>query len=139
MGEVEAKDVEPRGVKHINPSEQKGTQKALENIQRNLTQEDLDSPGTQKMILAELERLQEANKDLEEFRDKYHGADKERDVLKEKLNSNKADEILYSASLTMSSAIFGISFSITEDTKWIVAIMSGVMFLGAVIYKCVKK
>lgn len=139
MGVEEAKDVEPKGLKHIKIHEQKGTQKALENIRRDLIQDDLNSSGTQKMILAELERLDEANKDLEEYKEKFYMADKERDVLKERLDSYKASDLLYSASITMSSAIFGISFSITENTKWIVAIMSGVMFLGIVLHKLLKK
>ena len=133
MSKDDEKDIEPINTKHSKEREQSGTKNAFKNLQRDLSQDDLNSSGTQKMLLAELERLERINGELEEFKNDYYQADKEREVLKEKLKRDTATDILYSASLTMSSAVFSISFCVTESTQYILAIMSGVLFIGSII------
>ena len=148
MGIEEEKDIEPGGKsKQSKDFEHLGTHKAFRNLQRDLSQDDLNSPGTQKMLLAELERLEisnvkveskceSLNKELKEYNEKYHKCDKEKAILENNLNHETKNEILYAFCLTVGSALFGISFSIREATFWWITTILGIsIMVGGLIYK----
>lgn len=148
MGLEEDKDIEPGGgLKQFKETEQSGTHKAFKNLQRDLSQEDLNSPGTQKMLLAELERLEisnvkieakfdSLNKELKECNEKFYKCDKEKAILENNLNHETKNEILYAFCLTVGSALFGISFSIREAVFWWITTILGLsIMVGGLIYK----
>ena len=57
MSQEDEKDIEPVIDKKNKEPEQFGTRKAFKNLPRDLSPDDLNNSGTQKMLLAELERL----------------------------------------------------------------------------------
>ena len=65
MSQEDEKDIEPVIDKKNKEPEQFGTRKAFKNLPRDLSPDDLNNSGTQKMLLAELERLEIANLKLE--------------------------------------------------------------------------
>ncbi len=125
----------------INPDSVKSRKGAFSQLRRELSDEDLNSPGTQRLILNELDKYEECSKQLEEYKGKYYNSDKERAVLEVQLSSNRAFEILYSFSLSVGSALLGITPSIlngegnTYYLTWIVCIIGGVSLIGGIVAK----
>ena len=84
----------------------KGRQ-SFRQVRRELTEEELTSPAAQRLILDDLDRLEEDNNTLEKFRGKYHEVDKKSSILEEKLKRHNALDILSSAALVAGSLSIG--------------------------------
>ncbi len=129
-------DVEPsndEGTSHI-----KSSRKAFSKLATELTDEELNSPGVQKMLLAEINRLESTVIYTEKFKDKFHEADKDRAVLKEKEKTFIFSEILYSVCLTLGAALIGISPSL-KTSPILIGAIGVLLVIGAVFAKVVKK
>ena len=87
------------------------------NLKRQLSEEDLNSPGTQRLILAELDKYDECKQNLNYYKDAYHRKDKENAVFRQQLSSNKSFDIVYSFLLAVGPAILGLSPSIMTKDK----------------------
>lgn len=130
-------DTEPSG-STVNIEHTKSSRKAFSKLAIELTDDELKSPGVQKMLLAEISRLEDTAIKSESYKEKFHKADKDKAVLIEKENTIIFSEILYSLSLTLGAVLIGLVPSMTTNKVQIGAI--GVVFvLGAVIAKVVKK
>ncbi|MBU1391146.1 MAG: hypothetical protein KJ856_21305 [Gammaproteobacteria bacterium] len=132
-------DVEPASAEeapHI-----KSSRKAFSKLATELSDKDLSSSGVQKMLLAEITRLESAVLRAEGFAMKFHNSDKECAVLREKEKTFLFSEILYSVSLTLGAALIGIAPSISSPNyaPAAVGIIGGLLVIGAVIAKVVKK
>jgi len=97
------------GSKPIVAEEAPKSHSALSRLQRELTDDELTSPGARKLLLDRLERAEEENAGLRSFRDKYYEADKRNGVLDEKLKTNTAAEIVSLGSLAVGAAAMGYS------------------------------
>lgn len=129
--EVGATPVEPRPNK---------VGRALASVKRELTDEDLASPGAQKMLLEELERLREDNVTTHVFRNKFHDTDKQLAVATEKLKHNVAVEIVTSGCLAIGAAALGYvpaAWSHQPD-GWIALIFGVVLLIVGIIAKAIK-
>jgi len=107
-------DVEP--VKTESTTHIKSSRKAFSKLATELTDDELNSSGVQKMLLAEISRLEYVALYSNKFKEKYHNADKDRAVLKEKEKTFIFSEILYSVSLTLGAALIGLTPSINSST-----------------------
>lgn len=83
-------------------------------IRREISEEDLASPAVQRILLGEVDKLQHKVETLEVIESKFHVADKKSAILEEKLRSVNSQDILYSACLTIGSAIIGLSSMVWE-------------------------
>lgn len=104
------------------------------NLGRGLQEDDLKAPGTQKLILAELDRYERCKDDLEKYRKLYHDRDKETAMLKTQVLLSSSSEILYSLVLTASSIVLGLVpsiFTIKENETPTITIILGII-LGLV-------
>lgn len=90
---------------------------AYQKLRRDLSEEELKSPGTQKMLLSDLDRLEEEVNDLKKFQENFHIRDKEKAILEEKLNSSLSKEILYSVAISLGATLIGLSASIWSTTN----------------------
>lgn len=148
MSQEDEKDIEPVIDKKKKEPEQFGTRKAFKNLPRDLSPDDLNNSGTQKMLLAELERLEmsnlkletkfeEVNNNLESYKEKFHLCDKEKAVLEKDILHEKKNEILYAFCLSVGSAVFGISFSIIKEVSfwWMLSVLGLAFMVGGLIYK----
>lgn len=120
------------------------------NIQRSITEEDLKSPAVQRILLSEVDKLENKNlvlenllnnnvKSLSDLNDKFHAVDKEKSILDEKLKTNKAQEVLYSFCLTSGSIIIGLAKTVWENGLG--GIFLGIGFfliIGGLITKVIK-
>ena len=130
----EPTDVE--AVPHI-----KSSKKAFSKLKIELSDDDLSSPGVQKMLLAEIERLESTALASDGFKGKFHQKDKECAVLKEKDKTFVFSEILYSVSLALGAALLGITPSLTAtnvslNVVWGIGVL---LVIGALVAKVVKK
>lgn len=91
------------GAKPVSSQEPKA-RRALSRLKRELTDEELSSPGVQKLLLDSLERAAEENATLEPFRDKYYESDKQKCILEEKLKTHVALELVSTGCVAVGAA-----------------------------------
>ncbi|WP_226685285.1 hypothetical protein [Shewanella indica] len=117
------------------------SRRAFSKLATELTDEELHSPGVQKMLLAEISRLESALNHCDGFREKYHEVEKNCAVLKEKEKTFIFSEILYSTSLTLGAALVGISPSIKESdvSPMVVGGVGALMVIGAIVAKVFRR
>ena len=122
----------------------KGQQKALVSVRRELTEEEFASPASRRMLLAELERLQEENGGLRDYQEKYHEADKQVAVLTEErsgqdrlLNAlSKRDvsqDITFGVCLTIGAGILGPPP--WEASDWPTSMIGILFIIGGILSK----
>lgn len=112
------------------------SRKAFSKLRRELSDDELNSPAVQKLLLDNLDQLENTNFELEIFEDKFHAVDKEKAVLEEKLKSTQSSEILYTFTLTIGAAIIGLSPTFwTTGFGWLVVIVGFLLVLGGLISK----
>ena len=108
-------------------------------LKRELSEEDLKSPAVQRLLLAEIDKLEFKVSDYGVLRNNFHKIDKECSVLKEKAKSSKSSEILYGFSLTIGSIIIGLSSLVWDDGYgWINLTIGGLLIIGGLISKFIK-
>ncbi|MBU0914151.1 MAG: hypothetical protein KKF22_16585 [Gammaproteobacteria bacterium] len=108
-------------------------------IKRQISEEDLQSPAVQRILLGEVDKLERKVGYLEMFIDRYHISDKKAAILEEKLKSVRADEVLYGLCLTIGSAIIGLSSMVWSiGYGGIVIVIGSVLLLGGLISKVIK-
>jgi hypothetical protein len=116
------------------------SRKALSRLQRELSHEDLATPGVQKMLIEELERAEDELSDAKFFRDKFHLADKDLAVTKEKLKGWTAMEIISTASIAVGAAAFAYApeAAKTPYGGWVVAAGAFILTIIGVIAKAIR-
>lgn len=137
--DVDHQPQEPDESGHI-----KSPRKAFSKLAVELTDEDLQSQGVQKLLLAEISRLENEALQADSYRAKFNKSDKECAVLKEKGKKVVFSEILYSVSLTLGAALLGLTPSIKADaaspiSPSLIGIIGVLLIIGAVVAKVVRK
>ena len=120
------------------------------NIRRSISEEDLQSSAIQRILLSEVDKLENKANALEisvkdqfseykKLQDSYHLVDKEKSILEEKLKTNKAQEVLYSFCLTSGSIIIGLSKTVWEQGLGGIFLALGLfLIIGGLITKIIK-
>lgn len=111
-------------------------------LRTELTDEDLKSSGVQKMLLADIVRLENEVIETSIYQDKFHTTDKQSAILTEKQKTFVFSEILYSTNLTLGAVLIGLSPSIEKGKlieSWMIGGIGGLLILGAIITKVFKK
>ncbi len=135
-------DEEPRSPSVSEDSLSSKMIKPYQKIKRDLSEEELGSSGAQKLLLSELDRLEEEVISLQQFRDDFHICDKEKAVLDEKIKSSVSKEILYSVVISLGATLIGIFNSLNVDqnnASYIVLIGGIVLIIGGVVSKFFAK
>lgn len=91
----------------VNEQATKG--KALSRLKRELSDEDLASPGAQKLLIDRLEKAEEDLLVLDQLRVQFHDVDKELAVAHGKLHRNISIEILSGGTIAIGGAAIGLS------------------------------
>lgn len=117
---------------------------AFSKLKRELQEEDLSNRGTQILILNELDKYETCKKQLEQYRDKFHAADKENAVLSARISSNTFFEITNSALLTIGSILVGLTPSVLKEGKtyyltWVILGIGIVALVGSTVTKFLNK
>jgi hypothetical protein len=90
------------------------TRKALSRLKRELSEEELGTTGVQKMLIAEVERLDEENNALIHYRDRYYEAATKLAVSFVKLNEKRAAEIISTACIAIGGVVLGYVPALSE-------------------------
>lgn len=141
MSEKERKDREPRVEQGESVSSGTKSRSALTNIRREMSDEELSSPGALKLLVDRLDRAESQVTRLAEFQEKYYESDKEVAVLKERVKKKNSYEVLYSASLALGAVFIGLAPSAWKTQPYgVLSLVTGVcLIILAVISKVVRK
>lgn len=114
--------------------------RSLSSIRREIEESELSNPGTQKMLLAELDRLEEELAAASSYRNHFHEMDKKHAVLEARFTVHKAFEVVTNASLAAGSAILGFVPGVwgTQPLAAVLLLTGGIFVAGAIIAR-VKK
>lgn len=96
-------------------SESKRDSKPLSALNRQLTEDDLNSVGVRKLLLGQMDEFENCKIELAEIKSIYHERDKEVSVLRSKLNDFVCFDWIYSALLTVGSILIGYYASKPES------------------------
>lgn len=134
--DIDHQPQEPDESSHI-----KTPRKAFSKLALELTDDDLQSQGVQKLLLAEISRLENAAVHADHYRERYTEVDKECAVLTEKGKQVVFSEILYSVSLTLGAALLGLTPSIKTEgvSPVLIGAIGVVLIIGAIIAKVIRK
>jgi len=113
--------------------------KPFQKIARELAADDLSNSAVHKLLLNELDKLEDQVASLQSVKEDYHKLDKENAVLKEKVKKNTAFELLYTICLAVGSACIGFSklFNFSEQ-GWVLVLFGGVLILTGILTKILK-
>ena len=110
---------------------------ALPALSRTITPEDFQQSGTQKMVLERLDVAEARVAELEGCEERFHEADKERAILKERLSKETRYEILYSVSLVFGPLLVGAGFTMSSDASAGLLTIGGLVTLMAILAKLI--
>lgn len=136
-------DVELPGIPEHLPAEPKKShsRRALTTARRELSDKELLSPVIPKMLLDEIDRLEEDKTELAGFRNRFYDADKKVAVLEQKQKIDIAQEIVSLTCLTIGGAALGYAPSVwaSQPTGAIALGFGIVLVLGGIIAKALTK
>lgn len=124
----------------IEPTPASGRRQALRDLRRELTDEDLASPGVQKMLLDDLERADSECELLTAYVTRFHDTDKRAAVLDEKLRTQTALEIAFGVGVGLGCAIMGMapSFWATQPLGALTLVVGFLLTVGATVARMIK-
>lgn len=138
----EQKDLTP--IDSPQPRDTKKGKGAFSKISRELSEQDLSSPGTQRLILNELDKYEECKIQLEFYRDKYYERDKSCAVYSQMLKSSKLFEVICSTMLAVGPAMMSLSPSVVDqDGNWyylstIILVLGGIVLFSGIVAKIIQ-
>jgi hypothetical protein len=109
--------------------------RSLSSIRREIEESELSNPGTQKMLLGELDRLEEELAAASSYRNNFHEMDKRHAVLEARFTVHKAFEVVTNAALAGGSAILGFVPGVwgTQPLAGVLLLTGGIFVVGAII------
>ncbi len=111
--------------------------RALMNVKRELTEEDMESPAVKRMLVNEIDKLEQEKQDLVRFRERFHEVDKLNAVLSGKMNVSLAKDVLFTLFLSAGSAVLGFvpSLWVSQPNGYIALVFALFMLIAGVIAK----
>ena len=114
--------------------------KAFKNVRRELSDDELSLPAVQRLLIDEIDRLEQVNMELSGFQVRFFEADKNSAVLDEKLKANVAQDIIFGVCLTVGASLISVSLSYgIRETPSLVTLAAGLILIGAGIASKVAK
>lgn len=119
-----------------------GRRLALRDVRRQLTDEELLSPGVQKLLLDMLEDAETERDEMKNYVKLFHDADKKSCILSERLNVDRSIEVFFGVGVGLGGAIIGLApfFWGSSVTHGIIALVIGViLILGSSVGRIIKR
>jgi len=119
-----------------------GRRAAFRDVRRELTAEELSSPGIQKLLLDMLEEADDERETLKSYLNLYHEADKKAAVLTEQLTTQTRIEVFFGVGIGLGGAILGLAPSMYVAAPLygvITAVVGLCMIIGSTVGRVVKK
>jgi hypothetical protein len=116
--------------------EQPKTPRAYSALRRELTEDEGSHPVVHRLLLNDLDRLEQEVSVLTGLRDKYHESDRDKAVLEEKLKCKKTSELLQDASLGVGFLLLGLVPSLgLQQLILIVTVAGAILIITAIATK----
>ncbi|MBE0564911.1 MAG: hypothetical protein IH621_03070 [Krumholzibacteria bacterium] len=114
--------------------------RSLAKLPRELGEVDLKSPAVQKLLIDEIERLENELESISPYRTMYHEMDKQVEVLKEKFKIKISIEVLQTGCITIGAAAIGYSPAVTAGypTSTVILIFGAVLVSAGLLAKAVR-
>lgn len=118
----------------------KGRRQSFGHVRRELNEDELSSPGVQKMMLDELDRMDGSERELRKISKELSEAKSSLAVAEEKLKTHHAFDILSTGAVAAGTLIFGVAFSPTIDKEifWITITISVILVGVGIIAKVIR-
>lgn len=141
MSDSERLDQEPEVKEPEKAIETPKARRAFSKVRRELSEEELSSPAVHRLLLDEIDQLEQQVVELSEFRDRFHKTDKEKAVLEERLRISIASEIIFGVCLTIGAALIGLTpFLWTTKPQGHLSLGIGIiLIIGGIISRAVRK
>lgn len=126
---------------HVAAVATTGKRQAFRDIRRQLEEQELSSPGVQKLLLEQLETADSKCEVLEGYIERFHEADKRAAIFQEKLRGNTALEICFGTGVGLGCALLGMAPSLWDNTsKGPIVLSMGILLVaGAALARIVKQ
>jgi hypothetical protein len=145
MADKDDETEEPRGLvpagKNDAAVQPKGRRPSFSKLPQDITPEDLASPGYHKMLILELNRLDDVEIEFKSMSRDFHIANNSLTAMTERLRTHNAFEVISTGGIAIGSALFGAAFTIKESNNtffWILAVLSLMLVLIGALAKVIK-
>ena len=117
------------------------SRRSLSKVRRELSEEEFNSPAALRMLIDEVERLDEECADLIDYRERFYSAERRGAILEEKLKARIASDIIFGTCLAVGAAAIGYAPATwtQQPTGWIFLILGGLLIIGGTIARGVMK
>lgn len=112
LPERDERDVEVPGTDGVGAGAApavKATRSVFRGVRKELSDDELGSPGVIRLIIDDLAHLDEVSASLEYYRDKFHGVDKELAVARQRLRASWASDIIFGAGTTLGGMLVALA------------------------------
>lgn len=118
-----------------------GGRQVFRNLRRQITDDELQSPGVQKLLINMLEESENECDKLRGYVERFHDADKRASVLDERQRSYTAMEIIFAVGVGLGGTIVGFApFLWSKPPQGHIALALGmVLVIGSGIARVVKR
>ena len=132
--ESDQPDVEPRGRADASNGTKK-SRRALGNLRRELSDEELQSPAVQKMLLDEVERLEAERDEWKELGERFHERDAQVGILQKRLKAAKGLELVQVGTLATGSLLVGYVPAVwsQQPTGWLALLVGSALIVTALL------
>ncbi|WP_038972711.1 hypothetical protein [Bradyrhizobium genomosp. III] len=125
------------------PTDAKAQGRSYLGTKRNLSEQELKAPGAIRLLISEIERLDERCAKLEVYESKYHDLRVEKAGLESRLRTSRWHEVLTGLCLALGSAGIGIGLkllgeSATKESATAVVLISTVLVIAGIAAKVFK-
>jgi hypothetical protein len=118
-----------------------GKRQSFRNIARQLQPEELNHPGVVKLIIENLDRAEDECEDLKSYMEKFHQADVDRSILREKLKTNKSIEVAFAVGVGLGCVIIGLAPTFWDATSRgpIALVVGALLVVGGIAVRVIKQ
>lgn len=113
----------------------------MRNLRRELSDEELQTPAVQKMLLDELELLEAERDEWKELGERFHERDADVRVLQERLKVAKGLDVVHAGALAMGSLLIGYAPAgwSQQPTGWLALVIGAALIGTALLAKKVGR
>jgi hypothetical protein len=118
----------------------KGKRRSFGQVRRELTEAELSSPGVQKLLLDELDRMDGSEIELRAVSEKYYMTNTSLAIAQEKLKTHNAFDIISTGTVAFGSILFGAAFSFMSNGTafWLMVVLGGLLIVTGIAAKVVR-
>jgi hypothetical protein len=129
------------GSRPVTEEEVPKSHRAFSRLKRELSDDELNSPGVQKLLLEYLAQAEEEITELKSYQDRYHEVDKKNAVLEEKQKADVVAEFLSTGTIAVGAAalVYGPSEWSHQPSGTISLVFGGVLTLVGILAKVIRK